>query len=283
MSMSDEPVLLSADRDGVRTLTLNRPIARTRSTRAVARAGRRVAAGRARPRVRALVITGRERGILFGRGHLSAGATNPSQHKLHKLTDVALAACTNSRCPTIAKVTGVAVGAGWNLALGCDFVVATPESHVLARSFRSADCRSISVGPGCCPSLSGFSRRNGWRCWPKRSTPAEAQLAGLGDVGQPRPTRSTRSSTISAARLAAGPALRAGADQGAAERRRRPRHCAMRWPTKPARRQCNFATADAPEAYAAFAEKRAPSFTGRWAVPAHARSTRGPRKEQTDA
>jgi hypothetical protein len=29
----------------------------------------------------------------------------------------------------------------------------------------------------------------------------------------------------------------------------------------------NFATADAPEAYAAFAEKRDPSFTGRWTVP----------------
>ncbi|EUA51106.1 enoyl-CoA hydratase/isomerase family protein [Mycobacterium xenopi 3993] len=29
----------------------------------------------------------------------------------------------------------------------------------------------------------------------------------------------------------------------------------------------NFATADAAEAYAAFAEKREPSFTGRWAVP----------------
>lgn len=29
----------------------------------------------------------------------------------------------------------------------------------------------------------------------------------------------------------------------------------------------NFATVDAAEAYAAFAEKREPSFTGRWAVP----------------
>ena len=29
----------------------------------------------------------------------------------------------------------------------------------------------------------------------------------------------------------------------------------------------NFATVDSKEAYAAFAEKREPSFTGRWAVP----------------
>jgi enoyl-CoA hydratase/carnithine racemase len=36
----------------------------------------------------------------------------------------------------------------------------------------------------------------------------------------------------------------------------------------------NFATADAAEAYAAFAEKRSPTFTGRWAVP---------RREQNNA
>lgn len=36
----------------------------------------------------------------------------------------------------------------------------------------------------------------------------------------------------------------------------------------------NFATVDAAEAYAAFAEKREPSFTGRWAVS---------RSEQEDA
>src|SRR6202012_492185 len=48
-------------------------------------------------------------------------------HKLQRLTDVALALHELSK-PTIAKVNGVAGGAGWNLALGCDLVVATPES-----------------------------------------------------------------------------------------------------------------------------------------------------------
>ncbi|WP_263993536.1 enoyl-CoA hydratase/isomerase family protein, partial [Mycolicibacterium fallax] len=48
--------------------------------------------------------------------------------KLRRLTDVALA-LHELAVPTIAKVTGVAVGAGWNLALGCDLVVATPESR----------------------------------------------------------------------------------------------------------------------------------------------------------
>jgi len=51
-------------------------------------------------------------------------------HKLHGLTDVALA-LHELPVPTIAKVNGVAVGAGWNLALGCDLVVATPGIDVL--------------------------------------------------------------------------------------------------------------------------------------------------------
>jgi 2-(1,2-epoxy-1,2-dihydrophenyl)acetyl-CoA isomerase len=45
--------------------------------------------------------------------------------------------------PSVARVSGVAVGAGWNLALGCDLVVATPESRfsqIFARRGLSLDC-----------------------------------------------------------------------------------------------------------------------------------------------
>src|SRR4029077_16841099 len=49
------------------------------------------------------------------------------KNKLQRLTDAALA-LHELPIPTVAKVNGEAVGAGWNLALGCDLVVATPES-----------------------------------------------------------------------------------------------------------------------------------------------------------
>jgi 2-(1,2-epoxy-1,2-dihydrophenyl)acetyl-CoA isomerase len=45
----------------------------------------------------------------------------------------------------------------------------------------------------------------------------------------------------------------------------------------------NFATADSIEAYAAFADKREPAFTGRWAVTAHARSTKISDRSEVDA
>ena len=132
------PCCCPTDRDGVRTLTLNRPDRKNAiNARAVGRAGRRVAR---RPRataiVRALVITGAGGAFCSGADISAAGDDIHPSYKLHNLTDVALA-LHELPVPTIAKVTGVAVGAGWNLALGCDFVVATPESAVLPDLFET--------------------------------------------------------------------------------------------------------------------------------------------------
>ena len=83
------------------------------------------------PDVRCVVVTGA--GDAFCSG---ADLTDPQNTvgsafdlrdrmaKIHRIAD-AVISCTK---PTIAKVTGIAAGAGCNLALMCDFIVATPSA-----------------------------------------------------------------------------------------------------------------------------------------------------------
>ncbi|HEY9304244.1 MAG TPA: enoyl-CoA hydratase/isomerase family protein, partial [Mycobacterium sp.] len=125
--MPDDSALLCSDRNGVRTLTLNRPQRKNAIDRDlwIALADALKAVGNDRE-VRAVVITGAGGAFCSG-ADISAADDSHPVHKLQRLTDVALA-LHELPVPTIAKVNGVAVGAGWNLALGCDLVVATPES-----------------------------------------------------------------------------------------------------------------------------------------------------------
>jgi 2-(1,2-epoxy-1,2-dihydrophenyl)acetyl-CoA isomerase len=128
MPADHEPVLLSEDSGGVRTLTLNRP-GRKNALNAqlwVELADALRAAARD-TELRALVITGAGGAFCSGADISTPEDIHPKD-KLRRLTEVALA-LHELAVPTIAKVVGVAVGAGWNLALGCDFVVATPESR----------------------------------------------------------------------------------------------------------------------------------------------------------
>lgn len=127
--MSEDPVLLCNDRNGVLTLTLNRPRRKNAINRDlwIALAEALTAAGNDRG-VRALVITGAGGAFCSGADISTPDDSHPV-HKLQRLTDVALALALHELpVPTIAKVNGVAVGAVWNLALGCDLVAATPES-----------------------------------------------------------------------------------------------------------------------------------------------------------
>ena len=128
MASAAEPVLCSTDTDGVRTLTLNRPSRKNAINPQLWEEladALRVAARDTE--LRALVITGAGGAFCSGADISTPEDIHP-RHKLRRLTEVALA-LHELTVPTIAKVTGVAVGAGWNLALGCDFVVATPESR----------------------------------------------------------------------------------------------------------------------------------------------------------
>jgi enoyl-CoA hydratase/carnithine racemase len=262
MTASADPVLLSDDDDGVRTLTLNRPHRKNAISPELWIALRDAlhAAGRDRS-VRALVITGAGGSFCSGADISIPDDIHP-KYKLQRLTDVALA-LHELPIPTVAKVTGVAVGAGWNLALGCDLVVATPES-TFSQIFSK---RGLSIdlgGSWLLPKLVGLQQAKRLALLAETIDAAEAHALNL-------VTWVVSATEIDAFvndlsdRLAAGPPIalaqtKALLNEGADRTMRD----AL---ANEARAQVgNFATADAAAAYAAFSERREPSFTGRWAL-----------------
>lgn len=122
------------ERDGfVATVTLNRPAKKNAMSwtmfqeigAAFERAG-------ADPDVRCLVVTGAGDAFCSG-ADLTDMANLPSSpvgmsDRMAHVQRIARAVATCA-VPTIAKVTGVAAGAGCNLALACDLVVATTEAR----------------------------------------------------------------------------------------------------------------------------------------------------------
>lgn len=263
-----EPLLIS-DHGGVRTLTLNRPQRRNALNPqlwiALRDALRAVVDDDS---VRVLVLTGAGGAFCSGADISVPEDVHPNR-KLRRLTDVALA-LHELPIPTIAKVTGVAVGAGWNLALGCDLVVASPESR-FSQIFAQ---RGLSIdlgGSWLLPRLVGLQQAK--RLVLLAETIDAEEAHGLGLVTWVKPADEIDAFVDElGARLAVGPPvalahskalLKSGANSSL------PEALANEARAQPG----NFATVDAAEAYAAFAEKRPPSFTGRW---------RGSRNEGTE-
>jgi len=255
-------VLLIEDRDGVRTLTLNRPDRKNAINPQLWHELADALRAAARDDVRALVITGAGGAFCSG-ADISAPEDIHPRHKLRRLTDVALA-LHELAIPTIAKVDGVAVGAGWNLALGCDLVVATPES----RFCQVFSKRGLSVdlgGSWLLPKLVGLQQAKRLVLLAETIDADEARSLGLVTWVQAA-DEIDQFVTDLAGRLAAGPPVALAQskvllnDGANATLREAVINEARAQPG-------NFATADSIEAYAAFADKRDAVFTGRWAVP----------------
>jgi enoyl-CoA hydratase/carnithine racemase len=260
--MTEPEVLLSSDRDGVRTLTLNRPERKNAlDARLWVELADALRAAKRDHELRALVITGAGGAFCSG-ADIGTGEQVHPRYKLDRLTDVALA-LHELAIPTIAKVTGIAVGAGWNLALGCDFVVATPE----ARFCQIFSKRGLSVdlgGSWLLPKLVGLQQAKRLVLLADMIDAAEAHALGL--VTWINPVEDIDAFVDDLAdRLAAGPPFamaqsKALLNDGAVATLREALANEAR--AQPG----NFATADSTEAYAAFAAKREAEFTGAWAL-----------------
>jgi enoyl-CoA hydratase/carnithine racemase len=127
--MSD---LLVERHDGVVTLTLNRPEKMNAITRDMWGGLRDVFDDVACNRDdRVLVVTGAGRAFCAGADLVDAGMPQSSGNRLEHMRGVgrSAAALRGIPKPTIAKVNGVAAGAGLNLALGCDLVIASDAAR----------------------------------------------------------------------------------------------------------------------------------------------------------
>jgi 2-(1,2-epoxy-1,2-dihydrophenyl)acetyl-CoA isomerase len=162
--------------------------------------------------------------------------------------------------PVIAKVTGVAAGAGCNLALGCDLIVASDEarfSEIFARRGLSVDFG----GSWLLPRLVGLHKAKELALFADILSAKEAQDIGI--VNRVVPAAEVDAFVDDwARRLAAGPPI-------ALTLTKRLLNESFTMTLEQAveaeaRTQVmNFATADTAEAMLAFLEKREPRFTGR--------------------
>ena len=248
---------------GIVTITLNRPAKKNAANAQMwdeLLETFRAIASSADDRVVVLTGAGGEfcAGADLSGGSPSAAGRHPLASMRH-VGDVALA-LHRLPIPTIAKVRGVAVGAGCNMALGCDLVVASENarfSEIFARRGLSIDFG----GSWVLPRIIGMHRAKELALFADIIDSAEAERLGL--VNRVLPDSEIDGFVdVWAARLAAGPPI-------ALAMTKRMLDNSMQVTLEEAlddegvAQTVNFGTADTMEALKAFLEKREPKFEGR--------------------
>lgn len=259
--MSDQDIVVDRQGDGVVTITLDRPRRKNAITEEMWRSLTAICHEIAdRGDDRAVVITGA--GGEFCSGADLSGESGGERHrlfKMHVVGDCCLAVA-NLPQPTIAKVSGVAVGAGMNLALACDLVVADST----ARFSEIFSKRGLSVdfgGTWSLPRRIGLHRAKELSLLADIIDATEAERIGLVNrVVDPGELDAFVDDW--SARLAAGPPV-AMAQTKAMLNNSAGMSLAEALEAEGAAQALNFSTRDTAEAMQAFLDKREPRFEGR--------------------
>ncbi len=259
-AMETLETLLVERADGIVTVTMNRPEKKNAATPAMWRELHQTFVDIAgRPEDRVMILTGAGGAFCSGADLGAPGDLSNPEAMMRRVSDTALALHRLPK-PTIAKVTGMAAGAGCNMALGCDLIVASEE----ARFCEIFSRRGLSLdfgGSWVLPRLVGMARAKELSFFGDMVSAEEAAQMGLVN-------RVVAAGEIDvfvddwARRLTAGPPIALSMTKNLLDQAfdvsllhalEEEGRC----------QTINFSTRDFAEGGAAFMEKRPPRFEGR--------------------
>lgn len=165
--------------NGVATITLNRPDKMNGMT-AQMRLDVTHAVTHAPEQARVIVLTGAGRGFCSGQdlGDRRNAADVDLERTLREEYEPMLRAIYDCPVPTIAAVNGPAAGAGANLALACDVVIAA-QSAVFIQAFARIGLIPDAGGTYWLPRQMGFAKAMGAALFAEKITASQADAWGM--------------------------------------------------------------------------------------------------------
>jgi 2-(1,2-epoxy-1,2-dihydrophenyl)acetyl-CoA isomerase len=250
-------------RDAVAVITFRRPeMANALNTQMRAELLHAVQAASRDETARCLVLTGKGRAFCAGQDLTDHGTVDELdiERTLREEYAPLLRAIYDCPLPTIAAVNGAAAGAGANLALAADIVIAT-ESARFVQAFARIGLMPDAGGTYWLPRQIGFARAMGAALFAEPVTARQAEAwgmiwqavpdAGFAEAWQARARQLADGPTATYARIKQ--ALRESFDNDLAEQLEREAHL---------QGECGR-TFDFREGVIAFLDKRSPAFRGR--------------------
>jgi len=255
--------LLTRDDGEIRRLTFNRPERKN----AVPPEGwpvlRDAFADFEKSTARVLIITGAEGEFCAGAdldGSGSAmGESVAFRHRRMKTVGEAASALHRTTKPTIAAVDGVAVGAGMNLALGCDIVIASTRARFSEIFVR----RGLTVdfgGTWLLPRIVGLQRAKELALSGRIVDAEEALAIGIAVEVVPPDELADRAGSVAESFLQGAPMAQMFTKQGLNASFESSFAESLSWEGQS--QAITMGTADSVEGVAAFMEKRAPKWRG---------------------
>jgi len=174
--------ILFKNENGIATITLNRPDAYNSVNGALARQWiEALDTCKEDDSIRVVVITGNGKAFCAGQDlkEVTTPDLNPGfQNLLDEYYGPIITRITELEKPIIAAVNGVAAGAGANLALGCDIILASSKASFI-QAFSAIGLIPDSAGTFTLPRLVGRARAMAYSMLGDKITAEEAERIGM--------------------------------------------------------------------------------------------------------